>query len=1077
MSTVELNYFTCTLGEAIRWKRSLDVPGVEPFATVIDLIDRQAQLQPNSPALGFANFLSEESSTSLPDSLTFGELRDLSIIAGKTLHSRLKPSSIAGEKATVALLCPSSHRFMLTWLGLLRLGYSVLLLAPQLEPEAIRHLCASLEIDTILVEAKLKHRVSGLAKSTTVVDVPSYEQLTRLALPESPLQSIKMRELSEIAYFCHTSGTSSGLPKPIQQTHQGLVSVLASFPGENKPATFSTTPLYHGGLVDCFRAWASGAMIWFFPEGVAPITEANLTRTINFARSKSSVVVKYFSSVPYVLKMLAEEEAGIRILQTMDLVGVGGAALAPAIGDKLVRNGVKLLSRMGSAECGFLMSSSRDFENDKEWQYLRPIDDPLLLVFETRNDGLSELVVQPDWPFRAKTNREDGSYATSDLFQPHPFLENAWRYHSRSDAQITLANGKKFDPAPLEASILASSKLLRDVLIFGSDRDYAGALLFPATVDIPAEHVIESVWPHIRDMNSKSQNHARITRPMVVVVPLDEGKQPLEKSSKGTINRPKADEQYRDIIESAYDGREASLPDKELATMEQLSAQVADCFYQVLGLRLDADKDLYHQGLDSLSCIQVRRLLESTYLQRPLPMNVIYDHGTINGLVAYLHNLEHGTTPGIYQGKASQMELAEDLINKYSGFRNAALAPSSPAVESIVLTGATGFLGAHILHLLRQNDMITKVYCLTRASSFSAAHDRVSEALAIRGMPRLDPFDDRVKSTSSKVICLPCDLSKEDLGLSAFYRDQVRGKGTVFIHSAWTVNFNLRLGSFEDQIAATRNLLDFSAGGGARFIFLSSIASVSSSHSAVIPETLSKDLAEASPLGYSQSKWVAEQICLAASDHFIDTGSSDVQISPAISIIRVGQLCGNSIGAWNTSEAYPLMLSTSSITGCLPNLQHEALNWMPAEIAAQAVLEIVLPTRPSSHTKLGNGSRETSLQQGLPVYHVLNPNRTPTWEQMLLWILEDTEEPRFEIVEPKEWVSRLEKALQERSAGHPSQALIGLWKDGITNTDDSGTHPIFDVSLAKGASETMRNLKPVDRARIQKIWRWVQRNI
>jgi hypothetical protein len=99
--------------------------------------------------------------------------------------------------------------------------------------------------------------------------------------------------------------------------------------------------------------------------------------------------------------MMADDKAGLKQLQSMDIVGVGGAALPAEVGDRLVRDKVNLISRFGSAECGFLMSSCRDFEKDKAWQYLRPSpggEQQQLLKFERQQDGLSELVIQPGWP-------------------------------------------------------------------------------------------------------------------------------------------------------------------------------------------------------------------------------------------------------------------------------------------------------------------------------------------------------------------------------------------------------------------------------------------------------------------------------------------------------------------------------------------------------------------------------------------------------------------------------------------------------------------------------------------------------
>lgn len=60
MGVVQPNYFTCTLGEAARWKAQAVEPTQESYETIIELIDGQARRRPQSPALGFADFKSED---------------------------------------------------------------------------------------------------------------------------------------------------------------------------------------------------------------------------------------------------------------------------------------------------------------------------------------------------------------------------------------------------------------------------------------------------------------------------------------------------------------------------------------------------------------------------------------------------------------------------------------------------------------------------------------------------------------------------------------------------------------------------------------------------------------------------------------------------------------------------------------------------------------------------------------------------------------------------------------------------------------------------------------------------------
>ncbi|RSL62896.1 hypothetical protein CEP54_005510 [Fusarium duplospermum] len=1074
MADVQPNYFTCTLGEAFKLKQEAVGP-VQSYKTVIDLIDTQARNNPESPALGFASLDNEESTHNVfPRVVSFHDLYELSKCAERALSRWVSSSKDGGS--TVGLLCASSFDFVFTWLGLARSGFSVLLLAPQLEPQGIQHLCETLGVTRVFTD------MAHSDKATTVSGIDffrtlSCQELLGSEVPKDPQRQSVIPTDSEppggtsvpdIAYIFHTSGTSSGLPKPIPQSQFGVVGALPVFPGKNKPATFSTTPLYHGGLADCMRAWTSGAMIWLFPEGQAPITGANILKAISFARNKDAAPVKYFSSVPYVLQMLAEEDQGIQMLKSMDLVGVGGAALPPAVGDELVDAGVSLLSRMGSAECGFLMSSHRNYTKDKEWQYLRVIDDTQLLTFEPRENGLSELVVKPAWPFKVKTNRDDGSYATSDLFEPHPSKPNAWRYHSRADAQITLANGKKFDPSPMEGSILTSTNMLQDVLIFGSGRDYAGALLFPVSDKTPQKKIIDSVWVHIEQMNNASQSHARITKPMLLVVPVRDGEQPLEKSSKGTILRRQAEERYAKEIELSYKLSSSRSVFKQVVD-EQLAETVSDCFLRVLGRKPNPDEDLYRQGVDSISCIQIRKLIESNCLSpgMTLPMNVIYDKGTVTALVEYLRRVRGGHNLEERNGEETQLQSMHQLVTKYSDFGDVEVKPRTWRGNSVVLTGATGFLGAHILHLLRADARVDKVYCLLRAECPQSAHERVSMALVNRGMPGLENFEES-DTYEDKIVCLPCDLSNGDLGLSEEQRQNIMDETAIIIHSAWAVNFNLQLKSFEDQISATQNLLKLAAVAQARLILVSSVAAVSNSPSIPIPEKISQDPSEASPMGYSRSKWVAEQVCESANKHFSSDGED------LATVVRIGQLCSNDAGIWNASEAYPLLLSTARVVGCLPDISHETLSWLPVEEAARSVLEVAF----SGQLTTAKDSESQSPTK-TAVYHILNPHSTPTWGEMLRWISNSNEGPRFHIVSPREWMSWLEQTLKERESNHPSQALLGLWKQNYCHEGGNGNigkakqGPSFDLSLTQKASTAMREVKPLERERVLKTWKWV----
>lgn len=91
----------------------------------------------------------------------------------------------------------------------------------------------------------------------------------------------------------------------------------------------------------------SHSALYMFPSTL-PITSTNLLSAFEAVPTKHTS----FLSVPYILEMLAETPEGMASLQRLELVSTGGSPLTPATGDRFCREGIKLVSRYGSSECG-----------------------------------------------------------------------------------------------------------------------------------------------------------------------------------------------------------------------------------------------------------------------------------------------------------------------------------------------------------------------------------------------------------------------------------------------------------------------------------------------------------------------------------------------------------------------------------------------------------------------------------------------------------------------------------------------------------------------------------------------------
>lgn len=198
-----------------------------------------------------------------------------------------------------------------------------------------------------------------------------------------------------------------------------------------------------------------------------------------------------------------------------------------------------------------------------------------------------------------------------------------------------------------------------------------------------------------------------------------------------------------------------------------------------------------------------------------------------------------------------------------------------------------------------------------RASSPELAKSRVVATFEAKAIPALGTAE------LSKITFLPSDLSQPSLGLDETMLDELRQSLSVVVHSAWAVNFNIGVRSFEQQhIRGAYHLLNLCLGtrtaAPARFYFCSSIsAAAGTPRPAVIRECHVDDLSHAQDMGYARSKLVTEQIVKAAGDK---TGM-------VASVLRIGQIVGDTTsGLWNTTEAIPLMIQGVNTLKALPEL-------------------------------------------------------------------------------------------------------------------------------------------------------------
>ncbi|KAM3080342.1 hypothetical protein ACMFMG_005302 [Clarireedia jacksonii] len=605
-----------------------------------------------------------------------------------------------------------------------------------------------------------------------------------------------------------------------------------------------------------------------------------------------------------------------------------------------------------------------------------------------RGAGTFECVVLDGLPSKVTSNCDDppNSFATSDLFIGHPKIPNAWKYLGRLDDRVTLVNGEKVLPITYENQI-RENKYVRETCVFGVGRAFPGLVIIPSeqASGLGKDELLEKLWPVIVSANARVEGFSQISKEMVAILDIDTE---YPSTDKGTLIRAAFYRKFEGLINAMYERFDAPVAKGSSGglqlDLEQTKKFLIEVFMERVGIKqqLHEDTDFFEAGVDSLQAISARGIIiRELDLGGEVPsQNVVFEFPNVSDLAGHLYALRNGQ---VVTDK-DETKVMDELIHKYSVFEPHKPGSSVVDGETIILTGATGSLGAHVLSQLTHLSTINAVYCLVRAGSPEEAEKRVKTNFSSKKIP-IHNFE--------KINCLPADLSRDDLGLDPATIEELKDRLTSIIHCAWAVNFNLGVRSFENQhIRGAFNLLNLClktrTTTPAKFFFSSSISVAAGTPlPAVIQESYITDLIYAQNMGYARSKLVTENIVAAAAR----------QTGMCAKVLRVGQIVGDTAtGTWNTTEAIPLMIRSAVTMGALPALE-ETPSWLPVDIVAKSILELS-----------GIESPASEREDLSTVYHVQN-SRLFHWTNDLLPALREAGLD-FKIVPQRDWVELLRKS-------------------------------------------------------------------
>lgn len=389
---------------------------------------------------------------------------------------------------------------------------------------------------------------------------------------------------------------------------------------------------------------------------------------------------------------------------------------------------------------------------------------------------------------------------------------------------------------------------------------------------------------------------------------------------------------------------------------EGLESVVAKAFERILGLeRVGAMDDFFSIGGTSISAIKVVAALAAA--GHPVTYKNVFEHRTPKALAAHVSGQSDVSTveARTEEARKSESEFAAVLdSNTLDAYRNGELR----GYRHVLLTGATGFMGIHMLRELLKDESV-KVTCIVRSSKGISAGSRLRTLLFYYFD---DTFDDDFASGRLTVVEGDVTMPIAD-GMLTYDIDCVINCAANVKH--FSAGNDIEMVNVE----SVRNLVQWCLHHSARLIHISTVSVAGESVNGYPdPNTLLTehmlDFGQSLANQYVSSKYEAERLVLGAvRDHGLDA-----------KIMRVGNLSARgSDGEFQInfrSNAFMGRLRAYAVLGCAPYAALDApCEFSPIDEVCRAIL--LLGRTPA----------------GMNVFHPCNNHRLPLGD--VLHILDD----------------------------------------------------------------------------------------
>mgnify|MGYP003291491487 CR=1 FL=1 len=751
----------------------------------------------------------------------------------------------------IAVIGSTSYPWISTFLGILCSANVVVPVDKMLSAKEMLNILEMGDVDTVFVSEEFAHLSESIKQSNSrITKVICFADGYFGEILQTEAVSLPHIDPEAMAEILFTSGTT-GVSKGVMLSQKNLCANISDYYSLNildkthcEPVAMSVLPIHHTyeltighlgmlyrGVTICINdrleniaanmnRFKPGFILVvpaiaeaFYKKIMDGITSGANQRKIAFAKRINRICSIFGIDIRRKLyKSLLDKFGG-----NLTSIVVGGAALRRDVAETFTEFGVNMFQGYGLTECAPLVAS-----NYPRGNRLGSVGKPISCMTAKIENG--EILVKGDCVMlgyyknpeaTAEVIPEDGWFHTGDL----GYLDDDGYLYitGRSKNLILLSNGKNIYPEELEAQLMTIDGI-KDVMVYERDGKICAAF---HPVDINDTDVIHHIKTSLNEVNAELPSYKKI-------VAYDFIAREFPKTTTLKIKRKEALRMIEEVIE-----RNAA---EHIPPTTPLQKKIVAAFEEVLGHTcIGIRNDFFDLGGDSLSAVEASLILD-------IQAQDIYANPTAEMLEKYL-----SSNKGVPEIDAQTVDVNQ-LI------RDNANLDSDAEPKCVLLTGATGFLGSHILRELSLRNVT--IVCLVR------------DYFKLKRV--LEYYFPKEKNCFTYVT-VEGDIEKPKLGLTDEIYAKLASEVDMVIHTAANVS---HAGHYEDfertNVIGTQNVIDFCREAGA---ILQHTSTASISGAGTVEQTCSDTQFDEFTLNigqkyaqnvYIHSKYKAEELVLLA---------------------------------------------------------------------------------------------------------------------------------------------------------------------------------------------------------------------